>query len=164
MVGRGLAAVLLLGAAAIAPAAAGEPDRAGTALGEVASIDGRPVLPAPQGTVTELLFVARWCGPCAEELERSRHRAATLRRRGFRLVPVGVAARQDAAEFAAWAREHGAGGPLVYDGQGRLERELGVDQLPYHVVVDATGRVLYRGPSAPAPERLARWLAGSDDR
>ena len=160
MVARPLAVPLLAAALLAAPGKAAEPERPEVRAGDVFSVDGRRVLPAPGGTVTELLFVARWCGPCAGELERARHRAATLRRRGFRLVPVGVAARESAGDFAAWAREHGAGGPLVYDRDGRLERIFEVDALPYHVIVDARGRVLYRGASPPDADRLSGWLTG----
>ncbi len=149
-----LVAAGMVGAGGADAAPAGESPK----VTEIVALDGRPVLPAPGVKVTELLFVARWCPPCGDELETARHRAASLRRSGYRMVPVGLAARESADEFAAWARDHGASGPLVYDDGGRLEAAFEVEALPYWVILDGAGRVLYRGPSPPDAKRVSEWL------
>jgi peroxiredoxin len=127
--------------------------------GEVVTVTGERI-PLDRGQVQELTFVARWCPPCERELAAARRRAGQFRRQGYQVIIVGVAARQTEAEFVRWARDAGFDGALVYDADGSLERAFRAASLPWHVVVDAQGRVAHAGDAAPAAERIGGWVGG----
>lgn len=145
-----LAALLLLGFTG----AAGGP---GPAL--PLSAVGRVRLGA--GDLVHVVVVARWCAPCEAEVLALGRAATSLPRGSYKLVLVGVTRRQSAAEFADWVRGLGFNGEAVYDQDGSLERALGTQALPWHVVVGPSGNVLAQGEAAPSMAQLQRWAAGA---
>ena len=152
---RAVRLALVAGALAI-PSALGQSD--GPLVdGALTTVDGERVDLADGRAVTELVVVASWCDPCEREVAGLRRRLGTLRRAGYRAVLVGVSRRQSSEQFANWARGLGFSGPLVYDGDGSLEKRLGAQLLPWHVVVDREGKTLHRADQAPGEERLRSW-------
>ncbi|MDQ7006549.1 MAG: redoxin family protein [Acidobacteriota bacterium] len=112
---------------------------------EVVALSGERLSLHEPGKVTEILFVARWCPPCAKAVAAARRRTGTLGRRGYRLIVVGVSRRQNEGDFREWSEELGLRGALVYDVEGRVERALGARLLPWSVVVDAAGKIVHSG-------------------
>jgi peroxiredoxin len=111
--------------------------------------------------LTELAFGAAWCRPCEREVTGLRQRAGRYGGRGYRVVLVGVEARQSKEQFVEWARGAGVRGPLVYDGDGSLEKSFGARSLPWFIVLDASGRVLHSAELPPEEEQLRAWTSGS---
>ncbi len=141
-----LALVLL----AAGPARAAEV-RVPAQLGSVRLDDARGIV--------HVVFVARWCGPCEAEIHALRRAAPALPRGSYQLVLVGVSLRETGQEFDDWVRGLGVEAARVYDGDGGLERALGVTALPYHVVIGPGRRLLASGDRAPSPAQLQRWAA-----
>jgi peroxiredoxin len=111
--------------------------------------------------VTHLVFVARWCGPCEAEVHALRREMSQLRRGDYRVVLVGAPQRQTASEFRDWARAIGFEGQLVFDEGGRLERDLGVGLIPWHVVIGSGGQILRSSDKRPDVDALRAWVAGA---
>lgn len=123
---------------------------------ELTTVDGKSLNLADGPT--ELLFVARWCGPCEREITLTRRRLAEFQRRGYRVVIVGVVQRQTAQQLEEWARAAGWDGPLVFDQDRALELALSAKLIPWFTVLGADGKPLHNGESAPTPEQLRGWL------
>jgi len=149
-----LPAVLFLAALAVAGG------RGGDAF-TLTTLAGRTLRVGEEPRVVLLVFGARWCRPCEELVPGLRRLAASHGRRGFEVVLVGLASREDEDAFSRWARENGFEGPLVFDGERRLERRFEVREVPALVAVGPAGRVLWRGEDTPPPDRVADWLAGA---
>lgn len=147
--GRRAAAValcaLLLVVSGAAPASAGHGGHEGEVLPEILLTDLEGIsldLAEYRGKVVHLVFTAVWCEPCQDELPVLRQIALRHGRRGYRLVFVGVSARQDEERLAAWAEHSGFDAHQVcYDRKGEAARSLGVRYLPHHLLVDREGRI-----------------------
>ncbi len=149
-----LVAVSLL---ALASVTAGEDGKRGPLPTAFQTVGGEKIS-AHDATVTELIFVARWCRPCEKTVSQLRRRTGVLRRTGYQAIVVGLSQRQDQAAFTKWAGSLGTHRQLVYDADGLLEQAYGVSLVPWHVVTDSRGEILYSGTEAPTVEALKAWL------
>lgn len=105
------------------------------------------------GRVVFLDFWASWCTPCAEATPAVRGLHGRFAERGVAFYSVHCRDETDPRQAFA---SHGADWPLLLDGDGVALR-YAVPTLPTFVIVDASGRIAYRGYGyAPgAEEKLA---------
>lgn len=154
------AAVLLLALGAVVAAAVRDERRVARAgAGDaapgfaLARLDGEGTLSlsALSGHVVVLNFFASWCEPCRAE-------AAVLeglaRAYPSRVVVVGIATNDDAADARAFASMHGLDYPLVTADDAVLAA-YAVRGLPETVFIDAAGAVSGRPISGPLDAELA---------
>ena len=123
------------------------------------TLGGQALRLARSGTVTELLFVARWCPPCEKAVAGARRRLGAFQRKGYRLIVVGTSRRESLEQFHRWTSRMSLRGPVVFDEGGRAEGAFGAELLPWYVVIDAQGRIIHSG-SEPFPQAKLRALIG----
>ncbi len=103
---------------------------------------GRPVrLDGLRGRPTVVNVWASWCVPCRREmplLQRTHERLGTTVR--F----LGVNTADDPGSAADFLRVLGIRFPQAVDDTGRLASRLGSPGLPVTIVIDGSGRVVYR--------------------
>jgi mono/diheme cytochrome c family protein len=138
-----LVALSLLSVAA-APALSAEPDK--SLPRELRGPDGRSVaLPAPEGGATALVFYSSEC-PISNGYSPTLNAiAAEFPRSTLNLVGVCSDVDLADADVVSHAKEFGLTFPVVRDRRGTLAAALGVSVTPEAVVVDARGKVRYRG-------------------
>ncbi len=117
-----------------------------------------------RGEVVVLHFWASWCGPCRKELPQIDALHQELARSGGRVVAVSI--DRDARNAADFARRHAPSLPVYHDGPDGLARTLDLPALPYTVVLDRDGAVVWAGGGADAITRdqyasLARRAVGT---
>jgi thiol-disulfide isomerase/thioredoxin len=98
----------------------------------VAVVHGRP----------EVINVwASWCDPCRREapLLEAAHRAA-----GDRVVFLGVDTRDERGAALRFIATSGVTYPQVFDTSAGFAVGVGAVGMPYTLIVDASGRVVYR--------------------
>ena len=92
-----------------------------------------------RGTVTVLNFWATWCGPCRMELPELQGLSNQLGARGFSVLTFAVDTPPPLAD--RFAKEIGLALP-VYFLDRETEGSLGIDRIPFTVLLDREGKVV----------------------
>jgi len=150
-VGRSLLtfALLALGACVAESEPAKAPVKAPPALD--AARAGRPAL---------VSLWATWCEACATEFDALNRLDAVARER--HAVVVGIAVGEDASKVAAFVRAHGLRYAQLVDEDFALADALGARRVPTTLVLDHTGRVVFRGSALDARALAALTAAEGD--
>ncbi len=120
-----------------------------------AYLDGKPFVLAEQKDSVVLVNVwATWCGPCRMEIPELQKLHDKYRGRGFKVVGVSVD-ESDVANVKQFASEQKIGYPIVLDAEGKLANVLQTTVLPTSVIVDRSGKILWRQVGALMPNDIA---------
>lgn len=120
-----------------------------------------PALPmtvvGSHGGVVLVEFWAPWCVPCRESVPRLNALQRDYGGRGLTVVGVAHDTPDGVAEFA---RRVQVGYPVGSDPGGALFSQLGVRSLPYAVLVDRNGVIVWQGnPAQLGRSRIESTLA-----
>ena len=117
------------------------PDLNGVRVDVTALVAGRPAL---------LSFWASWCQPCIDEIPRLRGLTRTYRDRGFVVLGVGVREGEETPDKQRlMAARQLVNYPLVFDDGGRYQDTWGLVGLPFNVLIDDEGRIVWQGRLLP---------------
>lgn len=152
---------LLLSALALAAAAAPAPQPERVDFPDIVMVDasGAPQrLSGFRGAVTVLNFWATWCGPCRYELPELQRLSNQLGGQGLVIIAVNVDG--PGAQVERFVKNSGLTLPVLYI-DGRTQAALGIDRIPFTVVVDKEGKAVraYPGYSAAAMRDLQETTA-----
>ncbi len=90
-------------------------------------------------------FFASWCKPCNHELDAiSEVYAEWQEETGVRLIAVSIDKAQDANKVKLLTANHNWEYDIIMDTNSELKRMLGVQVIPYVLVIDGQGRITYR--------------------
>ena len=126
---------------------------------------GSIVTPAAQSSarVFVVAFWATWCQPCQQELAKMNTMYADLKPRGLEVYAVSIDGPDTAAQVGPWVEREGYAFPVLLDRETQvLTRFNPRGDLPYYVVMDATGKVLreHQGYMTGDMDDLASFLDG----
>jgi len=139
------AVTLALGAAACAgptPAARSPVD------GSLLTASGRQITTAQlveEADWNVLVFISRECPCVAAHDERLRDLATAFGSRGVKFVAIDSEVGGTPVTAAEFVRERQYPFPVMVDSGAALANELGAEYATFTVVLDRTGRVVYRG-------------------
>lgn len=94
------------------------------------------------GEPAVVVFWARWCGPCIEEIPEVARLAQALEPRGVRLVSVSTD-DVPGAGMDAWLRDRRVTYPVYYDLDGEAWAAFGAEYIPAVFVLDENGLVRF---------------------
>lgn len=115
---------------------------------EVVDVETGAVTPLEAGAaVLHVVVFATWCRPCEDEIPLLAEWEARFGAGGYRLAIVALSERQSRERLLAFLRQRQPPGRLYLDAAGKLERNFGVDAVPAHYLLDASGRVRVRADS-----------------
>ncbi len=100
------------------------------------------------GKVVLVNFWASWCTPCKEEMPVLEQFYRDHRQDGFVILAVNTG--DSPADAASYIQKNGYTFPVWSDPSGNQLIKLGVNGLPFSLVLDRQGR------------RVARWYGGTD--
>ncbi|MEE2750567.1 MAG: TlpA disulfide reductase family protein [Myxococcota bacterium] len=129
------------------------PSPTGVLEGEVApqtkggALDGSTVVVQSEGGRPALLvFWASWCLPCRAEVP---HVNAIVEQYGDRVEVIGINMGEPEAKVRESAQALGMRYPTLVDPQSEISSLWRVRSLPLGVVLDANGRIRFRGNGLP---------------
>lgn len=107
-------------------------------------LDGQPFdLAAERKNVVFLNVWATWCGPCRFEIPELEKMHAKYARRGFEVV--GVSVDEEGAEAVKpFVKDQAIGYPIALDPAGKIANVLQTTVLPTSVVIDRSGKIVWR--------------------
>lgn len=126
-------------------------------------LDGRPFdLAAEKGNVVLLNVWATWCGPCRFEIPELQKLHDEYGKRGFKVVGVSVD-EGDPAEVKQFAADQKMTYPVVLDPEGRIANLLQTMVLPTTVLIDRSGKIVWRqvGAIPPGDTKLTAAIASA---
>lgn len=107
-------------------------------------VDGKPFdLGAERSKVVFLNVWATWCGPCRFEIPELQKMHAKYGPRGFEVVGVSVD-EDGAAAVKPFVQEQKVDYPMVIDPPGKIANVLQTTVLPTSVVIDRSGKIVWR--------------------
>lgn len=118
-----------------------------TAGGEtitLSDLQGRPIL---------INFWASWCPPCRAEMPAFERAYQAWQDQGFVILAINATQQDSVDQALAFAQEYGLSFPLLFDTNGRVNRNYQVRSLPTSFFVDPQGvirEVVVGGPIAEA--------------
>jgi len=111
------------------------------------------------GRAVLLEFFAHWCGPCSAQVPHLNELRQEYGGKGLSILGV-TAEEQEVTE--AWAKKHRPAYGYAYDPKRALSRHFGIRGIPYAVLVDPAGTVVWRGhPGSLDEATIEAALAGA---
>lgn len=121
-------------------------------------LDGSPFeLAGERNKVVMLNVWATWCGPCVFEIPELQALHNKYGARGFEVIGASVD-EGDPQVVKDFAAEHKMTYPLVHDPEGRIAAILDAGVLPTTVLIDRSGRIVWKriGQITPKDEELEK--------
>ena len=88
-------------------------------------------------------FWATWCQPCVQALPEMQRVAERWSERGLTVVGVSIDGPRNQSRVRPFAAKLGLTFPIVFDGDGTLQRDYQVTAVPTTVVIGTDGRIAY---------------------
>lgn len=108
-----------------------------------------------RGKILVVNFWATWCPPCREEIPELIAMQRQYADQGLQIVGIAI---EDQDTVSAFAQKNQFNYPILVAGDGgmALSQQLGnfVGAIPFTVVADAGGQIVYRRPGQMTKERL----------
>lgn len=96
------------------------------------------------GKVTLVNFWATWCVPCKKEIKNIRNKMAEWKQEvDFNYMTVSVDEARAEALVRSYAKSQGWDFPYYIDTNSDLMRSLNFRTVPYTIIVDANGKIVY---------------------
>ena len=90
-------------------------------------------------------FFATWCKPCNRELDAiSEVYADWQEETGVKLLAVSIDEGQNINKVKPFVDNHGWEYEVLLDPNGDFKRALGIQMIPYVLIVDGKGEIVYR--------------------
>lgn len=90
-------------------------------------------------------FFATWCKPCNRELDAiSEVYADWQQETGVKIFAVSIDQAQNIHKVKPLVDNHGWEYDVLLDPNGDLKRAFGIQMIPYVLIVDGQGKIVYR--------------------
>ena len=90
-------------------------------------------------------FFATWCKPCNRELDAIAEVYDEWREEtGVKIYAVSIDQAQNIQKVKPLVENHGWEYDVLLDPNGDLKRALGIQMIPYVLIVDGNGKIVYK--------------------
>jgi cytochrome c biogenesis protein CcmG, thiol:disulfide interchange protein DsbE len=106
---------------------------------------------APTGKLTLLEFWATWCSPCIDGIPKINKLHADYGPRGLVIIAISDEEREVVERFVKRRKINYA---TAIDTDGALHHALGVDSIPFAILIDENRKILWRGSPTSLDKKL----------
>ena len=114
---------------------------------EIENLDGRKLLASKikhDGPVV-LNFWATWCKPCVQELTEIQGQYEDwIEETNVKVIAISIDDSRSANKVGGFAMGRGWGFEIYLDKNSDLKRALNVNNVPYTVLLDSSGEIIWR--------------------
>jgi thiol-disulfide isomerase/thioredoxin len=114
----------------------------------IRDINGKPVAfneTVEKGKITMVSFWATWCIPCKQEIKNIKTKLEGWKSQAdFNYMTVSVDDSRATAMVKTYAKSQGWTFPTYTDPNSDLKRSLNFQNVPYTIIIDANGKVVYQ--------------------
>ena len=103
-----------------------------------------------------LVFWATWCPYCIQEVPLLKELHAKLSPKGLKILAVNIGYNDPLLRVQAFQKKFELPYPILYDNNTMVARQFGVIGVPFSVLVDRDGKIVYR--SNRTPDNLEAFL------
>ena len=90
-------------------------------------------------------FFATWCKPCNRELDAIHEMYADWQEEtGVKIYAISIDQAQNINKVKPLVDNHGWEYEVLLDSNGDLKRALGIQMIPYVLIVDGKGNIVYK--------------------
>ena len=90
-------------------------------------------------------FFATWCKPCCRELDAIAEVYEEWQEEtGVKIICVSIDQAQNTQKVKPFVANHGWDYDVLLDPNGELKRALGIQLIPYVIIVDGKGNITYK--------------------
>jgi thiol-disulfide isomerase/thioredoxin len=124
---------------------------------------GKPVVLAElKGKPVVVEFWATWCGPCVAEIPHIKSLYAEHADEGLAVVTLHAPRGADRKDLESFAKDKGMSYPIGLDTSGETYDAYGIEGIPFAVVIDRSGKVIWQGhPGDEAFDRAVKQALAS---
>jgi len=98
-----------------------------------------------QGNPFVIDFFATWCKPCNRELSAIAEVYEDWQKEtGVKVIAVSIDQAQNINKVKPLVDNHGWPYEVLLDPNGELKRALGVQMIPYTLIIDGKGNIVYK--------------------
>lgn len=97
-----------------------------------------------------LVFFTTWCSYCRREIPALKSAYREFHPRGLQVVAVNAALADSFENAHAYALEHRLPYPVLYDADGAVSAQYGVQAVPRIYLIEQDGDILAAGTHVPA--------------
>jgi len=111
-------------------------------------------LEGEKGSVVFVNVWATWCGPCRAEIPELQRLHDKYGQQGFKVVGISI---DDGSpdDVKTYVKEAKITYPIVLDQQSHIANVLQTTQLPTSVILDKSGRIVWRKVGAVTPNEIS---------
>ena len=114
-------------------------------LKDVSGNDVRLDTPSNNGKPIVVAFFATWCKPCNRELKAIDEVYSDWQQEtGVKIVAVSIDQAQNINKVRPLVDQHGWPYEVLLDPNGDFKRALGIQMIPYVIVCDGKGNIVYK--------------------
>jgi peroxiredoxin len=96
-----------------------------------------------------LVFWATWCPYCVKEIPRLKELYAKLAPKGLKILAINIGYNDPLLRVQSFQKKYELPYPILYDNNAMVSRQYGVIGVPFSVLVDRSGKVVYRSNGTP---------------
>jgi len=96
-----------------------------------------------------LVFWATWCPYCVKEIPHLKELYAKLAPKGLKILAINIGYNDPLMRVQAFQKKYELPYPVLYDNNAMVSRQYGVIGVPFSVLIDRNGKVVYRSNGTP---------------
>lgn len=96
-----------------------------------------------------LVFWATWCPYCVKEIPNLKELYAKLAPKGLKILAINIGYNDPLLRVQTFQKKYELPYPILYDNEAVVSRQYGVIGVPFSVLIDRGGKVVYRSNGTP---------------